>query len=396
MTLAIFGGQPVRQRMLPYARQFISNQDKDAITAVLDSAYLTTGPLVNDFEDAFAIVANSKHAVALSSGTAALHAAMHILDIGPGDEVIVPAITFVATANCVLYQGGMPVFADVEPDTLLIDPRSVQKNITGKTRAIIAVDYAGQPCDYEKLRNVATAHNLKLVTDASHSLGSSYSGKATGSIADLTTFSFHPVKHITTGEGGMVTTDDEHYAERLRCFRNHGITQDHRQRSGNDTWFYEMKTLGFNYRITDIQCALGLSQMQKLYEWIDKRNEIANYYHEAFKGSTAIKPLQHMDNVTHAYHLYVIRLNAAQLTADRDEIYSALRAEGIGVNVHYMPVYLHPYYRDVFGDRSGLCPDSESAFQQILTLPLFPEMSKDDRRDVVDAVNKVTDYYGAN
>lgn len=277
--------------MIPYGRHFVEEDDIAGVVEVLRSDWLTTGPKVEHFERAFADLVSAKYAVAVSSGTAALHAAMFALGIGPGDEVIVPAMTFAATANCVVFQGGTPVFADVDPETLLIDPLSVSDRITPKTKAIIAVDYAGQPCDYDALEAVAEGHNLTLVADACHSLGARYKERPAGSLASLSAFSFHPVKHITTGEGGMIATDDPKLAERMRIFRNHGITTDHRQREKQGSWFYEMQELGYNYRITDFQCALGISQLRKLPGWIALRREIAIRYDEAFRSFARVEPL---------------------------------------------------------------------------------------------------------
>ncbi|HOM08487.1 MAG TPA: aminotransferase class I/II-fold pyridoxal phosphate-dependent enzyme, partial [Syntrophales bacterium] len=296
--------------MIPYGRQSIDEEDIQAVVEVLRSDWLTTGPKVEEFERAFARAVGAKHAVAVSSGTAALHAAMYALGIGPGDEVIVPPMTFAATANCVVFQGGTPVFADVEEETLLIDPKEVERRITPRTRAIIAVDYAGQPCDYDELCRIAKNNNIYLVSDACHALGAKYKGRPVGSLADLTVFSFHPVKHITTGEGGMITTDHPELADRMRIFRNHGITTDHRQREALGSWFYEMVDLGYNYRITDFQCALGLSQLKKLPIWLKRRHEIADEYRKFFSGSIDFEPLIVRDKVYHAYHLYIIRLKS--------------------------------------------------------------------------------------
>jgi len=268
--------------MIPYSRQSIDEEDIQAVVEVLRSDWLTTGPKVDEFERAFAGHVGAEEAVAVSNGTAALHAAMYALRIGPNDEVIVPALTFSATANCVVFQGGTPVFSDVDRGTLLINPASVEANITHRTKAIIAVDFAGQPCDYDSLRALANRHRLTLVADTCHSLGGSYKGLPVGSLAKLNTFSFHPVKHITTGEGGMITTNNPELAKRMRVFRNHGITTDHRQREALGSWFYEMIDLGYNYRITDFQCALGLSQLNKLSSWVARRQEIARRYDAAF------------------------------------------------------------------------------------------------------------------
>jgi len=372
--------------MIPYGRQSIDEEDIQAVVEVLRSDWLTTGPKVDEFERAFADLVGAKEAVAVCNGTAALHGAIYALGIQSGDEVIVPPITFVASANCVVFQGGVPVFADVDPDTLLLDPVQAESKITPRTKAIIAVDYTGQPCDYEKLQALAHQHGLALVADACHSLGGEYKGRPVGSLADLNVFSFHPVKHITTGEGGMITTNDYTLARRVRMFRNHGITTDHRQREELGSWFYEMVDLGYNYRITDFQCALGLSQLKKLPGWVTRRQEIARHYDKAFASLAEIEPLDVGKNLTHAYHLYVVRLNLEKLQGERTEIFAALRAAGIGVNVHYIPVHLHPFYRQHFATKPGDCPIAESAYERLLTLPLHPKMSSQDIESVINAV----------
>lgn len=374
---------PVRAKMLPYGRQTVEEDDIAAVVEVLRSDWLTTGPKVEEFERAFASFTGSEFAIAVSNGTAALHCAMAALEIKPGDEVIVPAITFVASANCVVYQGGTPVFADVDPHTLLIDPADVERRITPRTRAIVAVDYAGHPCDYTALRALADRHGLALVADACHALGGAFQGRPVGSIADLSTFSLHPVKPITSGEGGVITTNDAKLAGAMRVFRSHGISSDFRQREKLGSWAYEMVSLGYNYRLCDIQCALGITQLRKLPGWIVRRQEIARRYDAAFASATAFRPLTVRDDVSHGYHLYVIRL-AAHL--DRDAAFRTLRAAGIGVNVHYAPVHLHPFYQQRFGTARGLCPEAESAASQILSLPVFPTMTDNDVDSVIEAV----------
>ena len=373
--------------MIPYGRQFIDEDDIGAVVESLQSDWLTTGPRVGEFEQAFADFVHAREAVAVSSGTAALHAAMFALDIGPGDEVIVPAMTFAATANCVVYQGAAPVFVDVDPGTLVISPQRVKAAITARTRAVIAVDYAGQPADYDRLRSITEQHGTALVADACHSPGGSYKDRLVGSLADLNAFSFHPVKHIATGEGGMITTDNTQLAERMRRFRNHGITTDHRQREKQGSWFYEMVDLGYNYRITDLQCALGLSQLKKLPLFLKQRRKIARAYDEAFGETAEINPLAVSADVGHAYHLYVIRLQSAGLDIDRNGLFQALRQKGIGVNVHYIPVHLHPFYRKRFGTRPGLCPVAEEAFEQILSIPMFAAMSQEQIIEVIGLLN---------
>ena len=391
--LAIDGGIAVREQSLPYGHQSIDQSDIDALIGVLRSDWLTTGPTVQAFEDAVAEFVGAKYAVAVSNGTAALHAATYALGISSGDEVIVPAMTFAASANAAVYQAGTPVFVDVEPETLQIDPSQVEAKITARTKAIVSVDYAGQPCNYDELNTIARRHGLRLIADACHALGANYKGRKVGTLADLSTFSFHPVKPITTGEGGLITTDDEGYADEMRAFRNHGITTDHRQRAERGSWFYEMVDLGYNYRLSDIQCALGLNQVRRLADWTVRRQEIARRYDEAFADVPAVEPLARRAEVTHAYHLYVIQLHLEQLKVDRSGVFAALRAEGIGANVHYIPVHLHPYYREHFGTGPGLCPVAEAAYERILSLPIFPTMTDKDSDDVIEAVKKVVDSY---
>ena len=391
-TLAVEGGSPVRNTLLPYGHQCIDEGDIKAVVDVLRSDWLTTGPKVAEFEKRFAEMVGAKYAVAVNSGTAALHAAAFAAGIGPGDEVITTPMTFAASANCVLYCGGRPVFADVETDTLLLDPSSVESKVSPKTKAIIAVDYAGQPCDYDALKKLSDEHGLILIADACHALGATYKNRKVGTLADMTVFSFHPVKHITTGEGGMVITDNPEFAVKLRAFRNHGITTDHRQREANGSWFYEMAELGYNYRLPDINCALGLSQLKKLDKFVARRRQIAALYDSAFADMPALSPLAQRDDRKSSYHLYVVRLNLSKLNANRQQVFGALRAENIGVNVHYIPVYWHPYYNKL-GYGKGLCPVAEKAYEEIVTLPLFPAMSDRDAEDVIRAVKKALSAY---
>jgi perosamine synthetase len=399
--LALHGGAPVRAALLPYGRHEIDDDDVAAVARALRSESLTSGPAVEAFESAIARAVEADHAVAVNSGTAALHAAMFAIGIGPGDEVIVPPMTFAASANAVVYQGGIPVFADVDPDTLLIDPAAAGAKMTPRTRAIVAVDYAGQPCDYAALRAAiadrqSTDRPIRLVADGCHAIGARDDrGRAVGAIADLTAFSFHAVKHLATGEGGAVTTNDASLAARMRAFRNHGITVDHRQRAAQASWMYEIVELGYNYRLTDIQSALGLSQLAKLTPRIARRQAIAQEYDRAFAAIPEVRPLAVRAGVFHAYHLYVVRVDTTRLACDRATIFAALRGEGIGVNVHYIPVHLHPFYRQRFGVGPGVCPAAEAAYESILTLPLFSGMAARDVRDVIEAVTKVVAAFRA-
>ena len=375
--------------MLPYSKQTIERDDIEAVTEALSSDWLTTGPKVDEFESAFALATSSIHAVALSSGTAALHAAMHAAGVGPGDEVIVPAMTFVATANAALYLGAKPVFADVDPETLLVDPADVKAKVTSKTRAIVGVDYGGQPCDYGALQQICQQHGLVLIADACHSLGGSRDGQLVGSLADFTCFSLHPIKQITAGEGGIVTTDNDAAAVAIREFRNHGITSDFRQRNSEVTHQYAMHSLGYNYRLTDLQCALGLSQLKKLRRFTRRRNDVARFYRSLLHGNAAVSPLVQNDSVHHAYHLFVVRWNVAATGVTRDKAFRLFREKGVGVNVHYQPVYQHPYYRNRFGDQDGCCPVAESVYQQVLSLPLFVKITEADVRYVVETLESI-------
>lgn len=390
--LAIEGGAPVRQKLLPYGRQSVDHADIQAVVKTLKSDWLTTGPKIQELEQSLCAATGARHAVAVNSGTAALHTMLAALGLGPGDEVIVPALTFAATANAALYCGARPVFADVDKDTLLIDPASVERTITHRTRAIIAVDYAGQAADYRSLESIARPRGIRVLADACHALGGSLDGASVGSIAEMSTFSFHPVKHVAGGEGGAVTCLDDGLAARMRTFRNHGITTDHARRAAAGTWLYEMVLLGFNYRMSDINCALAASQMTKLKANVERRREIARRYDDAFAEVQGVHPLSTRPGAGHAYHLYVIQLAPGALRAGRAEVFAALRAENIGVNVHYIPVPWHPYYQKL-GYRKGSWPAAEAAYERIITLPLWPGMTDDDAGDVIEAVVKVAEAY---
>jgi perosamine synthetase len=391
--LAINGGKPVRETLLPYGRQSIDENDIKAVVEVLHSDWLTTGPKVAEFEESFAARVGSSHAISFSSGTAALHAAAFAAGLQSGDEAITTPMTFAATANCVLYQGATPVFADVSRDTLNLDPAHVVEKISSRTRAILPVDYAGHPADLGPIIELARKHDLIVIEDACHALGAEYRGQKVGAIADMTVFSFHPVKHITTGEGGMVTTNNAHLAECLRRFRNHGISSDARARQKAGQWHYEMVTLGYNYRLPDFACALGIQQLRRLDQNLARRRAIAAKYTAAFRDIPGVITPAVRHDVNPAWHLYPIRLDLARLTADRAEIFRALRAENIGVNVHYIPVHYHPYYRERFGSHDGEFPVAEDSYARLVSLPMFYGMSDQDVEDTIAAVHKVMRHF---
>ena len=392
-TLAINGGSPVRASLLPYGRQSVEEADIQAVVEVLRSDWLTTGPKVAEFEEAFAVRVGAAHAVSFTSGTAALHAATFAAGIKAGDEAITTPMTFAATANCVLYQGATPLFADVSRDTLNLDPEQIEKKFSPSTKAILPVDYAGHPADLTPILEMARRRGLIVIEDACHAVGAEYGGRCVGGLADMTAFSFHPVKHITTGEGGMVATNNPQFAETLRRFRNHGISSDARQRQSAGQWHYEMVLLGFNYRLPDILCALGIQQLKRLDANLARRREIAALYTAAFRDVSGVIPPAVRPEANPAWHLYPIRLDLEKLTADRAQIFRALRAENIGVNVHYIPVHLHPYYRERFGYKGGEFPVAEDAYARLISLPMFHGMSDQDVQDVIVAVTKVFSTY---
>jgi len=390
--LAIDGGTPVRSTMLPYGRHWISASDVTAVVDALTSDFLTTGPRIAQFEAAFATYVGAKHAVAFCNGTAALHAAAHAAGLGPESQVVTTPMTFVATANCARFVGASVTFADVRPDTLTLDPAAVRRAVSGRGGAIITCDYAGEPSDLDELAAIAHDCGAVLIEDACHALGARYRGRTIGSIAPLTVFSLHPVKHVTTGEGGVVTTNDQELAQRLRTFRTHGI--EDRRGLAEVTWQYDMVELGYNYRITDFQCALGTAQLAHADAWLTRRRTIAERYQSAFAHLPQIEVPTALADRDHAWHLYVIRLRLDRIQSDRVRVFRALRAENVGVNVHYIPVPWHSYYQKL-GYRRGEWPVAERAYEQMLSLPIFPAMTDADVDDVIDAVTKVVAYYAS-
>ena len=374
------------KKPIPYGRQWLDDDDVAAVVQALRGDWLTTGPAVEAFEKALAERVGAKHVVAVNSGTAALHAAYFAAGVGPGLEVITTPITFAATSNAALYLGGKPVFVDVCRDTLNLDPELIEAAITARTRVLAPVDYAGHPADLDPIIEIARARGLAVVEDASHALGAVYRGRPIGSVAGLTTFSFHPVKHIATGEGGAVATNSDEMAERVHFFRNHGITSTFRDRERMGGWFYEMQYLGFNYRISDINCALGLSQLRKLDRFLARRREIAHTYDQSFADVAEVERPARRPEVEHAYHLYPIRL-AGSAAARRKQVFQRLRGAGIGVNVHYLPVPWHPYYQRL-GYQRGQWPVAEEAYERLLSLPMFPAMSDEEVGRVVREVRE--------
>jgi UDP-4-amino-4,6-dideoxy-N-acetyl-beta-L-altrosamine transaminase len=393
MIPALLGGKPTREDFIPYGKQYIDEEDIQAVNEVLRSPYLTTGPKVEEFENKLCELTGAKYALAISNGTAALHAACYAAGITTGDEVITTPITFAASANCVLYLGGKPVFADINPDTWNIDPKEIERKITNKTKAVIAVDFTGQAVQLDEIKEICKKHNLILIEDAAHSIGTRYNGKPVGSIADLTTFSFHPVKTITSGEGGAILTDNEELYKKMQLFRSHGITRDTELMTQNPfNGYNEQIEFGYNYRMTDFQAALGSSQLKKLSLFSQRRKEIVSQYNAAFSQIPQLILQKEIPESNTTRHLYIIRLKSDALKVGRDVIYKALNAENIGLQVHYIPVYSHPYYQSL-GYEKGLCPVAENLYEEIITIPLYYSLTEDDVKSVISAVIKVINYY---
>lgn len=393
MSIAIIGGEPASKKFIPYGKQIIEEDDIEMVINALKGDFITTGPYVKQFESEIANYVGAKYAVAVSNGTAALHTACYAAGIKEGDEVIVTPMTFAASANCILYMGAKPVFVDIDDKTYNIDYKLLEEKITEKTKAIIPVDFTGQPANMDEINKIAKKYKLVVIEDGAHSLGSEYKGKKVGTLADMTEFSFHPVKPITTGEGGVVVTDNEEFYKKMIIFRSHGITRDKNLMIDyHGPWYYEQIGLGYNYRITDIQCALGISQLKKIDKFLNRRRNIAYYYNKNFSNLPQVTIPFIEEDVKSGWHLYVLRLNLNMLKVGRKEIFEALIAENIGVNVHYIPIYYHPYYQKL-GYRKGICPKAERLYEEILSLPIHPSMTDEDVENVVKAVKKVIEYY---
>lgn len=408
---AIAGGTPVRDTKIFYGHQCLDEADYQAVLDVLKSDYLTCGPKIEELEHKLCEITGAKYAVAVSNGTAALHIACLAAGVGEGDEVITTPITFAASANCALYCGARPVFADINEKTYNIDPESVRAHVTDRTKAVVAVDYTGQSTELDELLEICREHGLVLITDGAHSIGTKYKGQPTGSIADMTTFSFHPVKTVTSGEGGAVMTNDPRLYERLSLFRTHGITRNpalmseysaeqEQETAGqgtngqgtNGSWYYEQLELGYNYRLTDIQAGLLISQLSKLDKFKARRREIVKKYDEAFAKIPQVIVQEEIPESDTTRHLYILRIDPEKLTIDRKQFFEALGAENVCCNVHYIPVYYFPYYQKL-GYRKGLCPKAEKLYEEIISLPLYYGMSDQDVESVIAAVEKIAAYY---
>jgi len=376
-----------REQFLPYGQQWIEEDDIVAVIETLNSPYLTTGPKISQFEQLVAEYVGAKYAVAFSNGTAALHGACYAAGIGAGDEVITSPITFAASANCARYMGAEIVFADIDPNTYNIDPEQIRRHVTDKTKVIIPVDFTGQPCDIDAIMDIAKQNGLIVIQDGAHSLGAEYKGKKVGTQADMTMFSFHPVKPVTTAEGGVIVTNNAEYYEKLKLFRTHGITTTSYAKEQGD-WYYEMVDLGYNYRMTDLQAALGISQMKKLKRFIERRRELAALYTELLKDVKGVTIPYQSSHSQSGWHLYSIQLDEQAIGKSRKQIFEQMRASNIGVHVHYIPVYWFPYYEQL-GYMKGICPVAEKWYEGALTLPLYPKMSEQDVHDVVNRLKQI-------
>lgn len=392
--LAIFGGRPVREQPISYGKQYIDDEDIAAVTEALRGKDITGGPKIDELEKMLCEITGAKYAVAVANGTAALHLAAMAAGVQAGDEVIVSSITFAASANCVLYCGAMPVFADIRPDTYNVDPASVRNLITPETKGIVAVDFTGQSVENDELRAICKEHNLFFIEDAAHAIGTKYRGKPVGSLADMTCFSFHPVKTVTGGEGGAITTNDERLYHSLIRLRTHGITRNRNEmvHPTDAKWYNERVELGYNYRLTDFQAALICSQLKKLSLFSQRRKEIVEKYNKAFEDMPEIFVQKEIPQSETTRHLYILRLNLDRLNCDRRQFFDALWAENICPQVHYLPVYWHSYYENM-GYVKGLCPNAEAYYNEVMSIPLYYSLTDDDVEDVVCAVKKVVDYY---
>lgn len=391
---AICGGTPIRDTKIYYGHQYIDEADIQAVVEVLKSDTITCGPKITELEEKLCRITGAKYAVVCSNGTAALHMACMAAGAGEGDEVITTPITFAASANCALYCGARPVFADINEETYNIDPEEVKRLTNARTKAVVAVDYTGQSVELDELLSICRANHLVLIEDGAHVIGTRYKGRCNGSIADMTTLSFHPVKTVTSGEGGAVLTNSKEYYEKLLLYRAHGITKDFTKMENepDGPWYYEQVALGLNYRMTDIQAALLISQLDKLPLFMERRKEIVRTYNEAFAKLPQIIVQKEIPESDTTRHLYILRLNLSKLSIDRRRFFEALAAENICCNVHYIPTYYFPYYQRL-GYERGLCPKAEKLYEEIISLPLYYAMTDKDVQDVIRAVTRIADYY---
>jgi UDP-4-amino-4,6-dideoxy-N-acetyl-beta-L-altrosamine transaminase len=391
---AIEGGKPVRDKKIYYGHQYLDEADYKAVLDVLKSDFLTCGPKIGELEDKLCRVTGAKHAVVCSNDTAALHIASMAAGVGPGDEVITTPMTFAASANCALYCGARPVFADIDPETYNIDPASIEAHVTEHTKAVVAVDYTGQSVKLDEIMDICRRHDLVLIEDGAHVIGTRYKGQPNGSVSDMTTFSFHPVKTITGGEGGAITTNSDEYYQKLLLYRSHGITHDASlmDKEPDGPWYYEQVALGYNYRMTDFQAALLISQLDKLEMFSKRRKEIVRKYNEAFSGMEELFVQKEIPESDTTRHLYILRIVPEKLKIDRKKFFEAMGAENIICNVHYIPVYYFPYYQKL-GYRKGLCPNAEKLYDEEITIPLYYAMTDEDVDSVIKAVKKIVAYY---
>lgn len=396
--LAIFGGKPVREEKIYYGRQCVDEKDVDAVAKTIMSNYITCGPKVNEAEKKLCEITGAKHAIVMTNDTAALHTACFIAGVGPGDEIITTPLTFMASANCALYNGARPVFADINPDTYNIDPKSIREHITPKTKAIVAVDYTGQVVEADEIRKICDEYNLVFIEDAAHSIGSKYKGKPVGSFADMTCMSFHPVKTVTAGEGGALLTNNDEYAKKAYLFRSHGMEHDHDlfttpvDDDNMGDWYYEQQFLGFNFRMTDFQAALLCSQLDKLDSFVNRRKEIVAKYNEALKEVPEIIVQKEIPESDTSRHLYIIQLDFEKLSCSRREFFDAMSAENVQCQIHYIPVYWMPVYKEL-GYERGICPIAEKVYKGIMSIPLYPKMTNEDVDSVITAIKKIVNYY---
>ena len=391
---AIINGKPVRSSFLPPFRHSIGEEEINEVVDTLKSDWVTTGPKTFNFEDIFSKKVDSKYAIAVSSCTAALHLAIVALGIGEGDEVITTPFTFAATAEVVENEKAKPVFVDVEKDTYNIDPARIEEKITDKTRAIIVVHYAGHACEMDRIMDIAKKNDLYVIEDAAHAIGSKYNNKSIGSIGDVTCFSFYATKNITTAEGGMITTNNEELADKMRILSLHGISKDAWKRySSEGSWYYEILYSGYKYNMSDLQASIGIHQIGKLDQMQKRREEIADKYNKSFAEIPQLTTPTVKNYATNAWHLYPVQVNDDLLSINRNEFIEALKAENIGTSVHFIPLHLHPYYKEKYGFKGSSFPNAESLYNHEISLPIYPKMADEDVDDVISAVKKIINYY---